>query len=586
MNYTMTKTILLAALPLILASCKVSDPGSALANRPPTTAITSAPQNGTTVNHFISIFWSGNDSDGEVTGFNMYIDGELVAFTTRSDSAISFNSPATGEVVSHTFKIQAVDNDGDVDPTPPEIQFNTSNTAPTCFFSSDNIVGNNATVGQGFSIKLEAEDTNRSIVWFSLSLDDTMSWTDWSRDSTFLFADLSLGSFPGGMVPLDNSVLTAGQHTLYGRCRDSGFAVSGIASRRVTVTLDSLPRMDVVQARYNSGVASDSLYPDGSIYWQLNAELVLSFGASAFHYRGLIHSYRYRGSDGLWSQWAEEPALALTNLPIGDYNYSFQARDMAGLLSDTTELFVRLVGQTLSDSVLVVDETRNGNGAPTLPTDAQVDDFYAALVDGYNVRHIDMTVRTPGAYVSPFDLSNIGLVVWHADDRTDFQLDDNRRILAEYMRRGGRVIFSGWDIMSAIVTTAEASFTDSDFAFRYMRAFECSRDPAPTWSTVREATGFTGENGFPSLRVDPDKILPSWNGAIPRSWTFDPRGECTIIGRLTSITPDYFQNGQVAGYYYDLSFRVAVFGIPLFFCHQQDAEALFDVLMPRMLTGL
>lgn len=586
MNHTMTKLILLAALTLVLSSCGVNDPGSPLGNNPPETAITSAPQNGTTVNHFLSLYWSGNDGDGQVSGFNMFIDGELVAFTTRTDSAISFSAPSTGEVVSHTFKIQAVDNDGAVDPTPPEIQFFTSNTSPTCFFSSENIVGNNANVGQGFSVKLEADDANRSGIWFALSLDDTVSWTEWTRDSIFLFADLDLDTFALGVVALDNAVLTEGQHTLYARCRDSGFALSNIASRVVNVSLGNRPTMGEVIVRYNSGVASDSLYPDGSIYHKLNAELVVAYEATAFSYRGLIHSYRYRNPEGIWSDWANEPVLIETNLPVGAHEYAFQGRDMAGELSDTAEFFIRLVEQVFTDSILVVDETRNGVGGPGSPSDAEADDFYSALVDGYNVRHIDMSDRSPGAYVSPYDLENIGLILWHADDRTDFLLDDSRRILSEYMQRGGRVIFSGWDIMNAISTTPENTYGGSDFSYRYLRTFSAQRDANANPNAVREGTGFVGENGFPNVSVDPTKVLTSWNGAITRVWTFEPRGECTIIGRLSTITPEYELANEVTAYYYDLSFRVAVFGVPLFFCQQAQVEVLFDVLLPRMLTGL
>lgn len=578
---TMTKYLFTAALLFVLSGCGVNDPGSPLGNQPPETSITSAPQNGTTVNHFLILHWSGNDGDGQIAGFNMFIDGELVTYTTHTDSAISFSAPATGEPVSHTFRIQAVDNDGAVDPTPPEIQFFTSNTAPTCLFSADNIVRPNQNVGQGFSIKLEAEDGNRSGIWFAMSLDDTVSWTEWTQDSIFVFADATLGSFEEDVVVLDHNLLTPGAHTLYARCRDSGLAVSGVVSRVVNVSLNNRPVMGEIIARYNSGAASDSLYPDGSIYRKDNAELVVAYEATAFAYRGLIHSYRYRDPAGIWSEWAAEPALIQTDLPVGAYEYGFQARDLAGELSDTATFFIRLIQQSLTDSIILVDETRDGNGAPSLPTDAQVDNFYAALVDGYNVRQIDLSGR-PDGLITALDVSNSGLILWYADDWSTYQLDDNRRILTEFMQRGGRMIVSGWNLMGAFSLNAAEEYGGSDFQYRYLRTFTAERDPA----TVQQANGFIGENGFPSISIDGTKILPSWNGAINRTWTFEPRGECTIIGRMSTNDPGYFLNGRVTAYYYDLSFRVAVFGIPLYFTQQPQAEALFEVLMPRMMTGL
>ncbi|MBK6765860.1 MAG: hypothetical protein IPG71_05875 [bacterium] len=586
MKIRISSAFLLLAV-LFVAGCDVSDPGSPIANRPPTTVITSAPRNGSMVNHYLTLRWSGNDGDGVIAGFNMYIDGQMAAFTLRTDSSISFASPATGESVSHTFRIQAVDDDGEVDSNAPEIQFYTRNEAPTCFFSSDNIVAPNANVARGFKLKLEANDPNRSGVWFTMSVDDTVNWSDWSRDSVFMFADLSLGDFPAGVNTLSNEELTEGLHTIYARCKDSGSAISPVVSRAVNVGLNRVPVMGETTVRYNHGTASDSLYKDGSVYRVNNAQLTIAFEATAFAYRGVIHSFRYRQDEGEWSQWMLLPELGFTDLPTGSYSFDFQARDVAGSLSHTSSYFVNLVTQQLSDSVIVVDETRNGNGTLTSPSDAQVDTFYSSVLNGYRFRQIDMSARSPGAYVSPYDLQNIGVIIWHADDRSEQMLDNQTRILVEFLRRGGRVVFSGWDIMNAFsVDDATQLYTDSDFESRYLRAFEAKRDPSNNWLAVQQGTGTIGENGFPSLTIDQSKILSNWQGALPRTWVFDQHGECTVIGRLTTRDPDYFQNGLVAAYLYDVTFRVAVFGVPLYYCMQPQVADMFGTLMPVMLYGL
>lgn len=577
-------TLLLA---LACASCKVSNPGSPFENQPPTTAITSAPQNGSTVNHYLTLRWSGNDVDGEIAGFNMFIDGEQVAFTTRTDSTISFTSPSSGEVVSHTFSVQAVDNEGSSDPNPPQRQFYTRNTAPTCDFSSTNTVRPNSFVGRGFQLRLEASDANRSGIEFSVSIDDTMSWCAWSTDSVFLFADTSLGFFRSGVVALSNSRLTEGSHTIYARCRDSGLAVSPTISRTVNVELDHRPVITGVPARYNYGIASDSLYPDGSIYRSNNAELILAFEADVSTYSGVLNAYRYRESTSAWSSWQDIPELVLTDLPLGSYEYYFQARDAAGAISDSATLVFKLLNQQLSDSILVVDEAREAAGGAS---DVQIDNFYSAIVEGYNVRHLDLFERgnSPlGTYLSPKDIEFIGLIIWNADERNLIQVQNYRRILGEFMSRGGRVIFSGWDFMSAYTSEPTATYGGSVFEYRFLRVFSCRRDPSTNPNVNAQVNGFTGANGFPSVQIDATKVpVPVWQGALPRTWVFEPRGECVVIGRATTRDPNYFQNGQVLAYVYDLSFRVAVFGVPLYFCRQDQVEDLFDVLLPRMLTGL
>lgn len=59
-----------------------------------------------------------------------------------------------------------------------------------------------------------------------------------------------------------------------------------------------------------------------------------------------------------------------------------------------------------------------------------------------------------------------------------------------------------------------------------------------------------------------------------------------MIGTLTVSNPGQnpLEGRTAAHYYYSPNFRVAVFGIPLYFCHQQEAQALFDVLLPTMLA--
>jgi hypothetical protein len=59
-----------------------------------------------------------------------------------------------------------------------------------------------------------------------------------------------------------------------------------------------------------------------------------------------------------------------------------------------------------------------------------------------------------------------------------------------------------------------------------------------------------------------------------------------VIGTLATNDAAYPLTGRVAAYYYNLSFRMAMFGVPLFFCNEADVTAILDVLIPQMLAGL
>jgi hypothetical protein len=74
---------------------------------------------------------------------------------------------------------------------------------------------------------------------------------------------------------------------------------------------------------------------------------------------------------------------------------------------------------------------------------------------------------------------------------------------------------------------------------------------------------------------------------IDRTWAFLQRGECTVTGTLEVSNPDENPlSGKTAAFYYDQSFRVAVFGVPLYFFKQDETEAMMSLLLDRMMTGL
>jgi hypothetical protein len=79
--------------------------------------------------------------------------------------------------------------------------------------------------------------------------------------------------------------------------------------------------------------------------------------------------------------------------------------------------------------------------------------------------------------------------------------------------------------------------------------------------------------------------LPSHRGVLQTCWSFQPRGECIVLGNLITTSP-LPATGHAAAYLYDLSFRVCVFGVPLYYCHNDQVTQLMDAIMPHMIEGL
>jgi hypothetical protein len=587
MKHVKVLLIMAVGLALYLAGCETKNPGTPKPNQRPTVELSVAPQDCTTVEHNKHLGWWGNDADGQVVGYHLLVDGVRISFTTATDTTIAFTAPVTEQVYWHTFAVLAEDNEGLLSDTARR-NFYVINWAPVASFDPAGSIGEGATVGRAFRVTVLSTDTNASITYYDLSLDDSLSgWMGWRRDSAYLFAAPEIiadsANFPEGVRGLPNTALTAGPHTLYARVKDAGNAVSPVVALHFTVAEEFRPVMDTtVTATYGS----NRFYADGSVYFstRIGVETRVEFSASATAYSGEINAYRWRLGDGEWSDWSVDPVVNMTDAAPRDYAFSFMARDAAAAYSDTLPYFVRIVRQTLSDSVIVVDETADGNGNPGSPTDAQADTFYAHVTSAWKTRQIDYASHKVGqtSYVSPYDVRNAGVILWHGDDQSNIQLGNNTRILGEFLDRGGRLIVSGWDVLggwSGTVDTVE--FSSTSFGGKYLRLYGGRRNAA------RTTLGFDGSGEFPGCHIDSLKLPISFHGTLLKCWTFQPSGECLITGRLAvtdSLTSPYY--GRPAAYLYYQSFRVAAYGVPLYFCVESEVRGLMDALMPWMLQGL
>ena len=126
----------LLALSSLFTGC---DKGSPLANIPPETSIflTDIQLTGQNrLNSVVTMYWSGEDQDGYVTGYELSFDGTDWAFTTASDSTFSFVIPSGQDTVDIPFYVRAMDNDGDVDPEPAFLRIPLKNRPPVARFDT------------------------------------------------------------------------------------------------------------------------------------------------------------------------------------------------------------------------------------------------------------------------------------------------------------------------------------------------------------------------------------------------------------------------------------------------------------------
>ena len=277
----------------------------------------------------------------------------------------------------------------------------------------------------------------------------------------------------------------------------------------------------------------------------------------------------YRGTD--------TSSLARVNSAvIADTTY----RD-SGLLSDTMYWYastavdtqenespksalVRGKPITLDHGILLVDETRNGTGQPGNPSDAQVDDFYHAMLDGFAYTDWDATeLGVPLAG----DVGPYSTIVWHGDDYSQQQLLPALGGIANYMTCGGRLWLVGWKPVLGIVGSGQYPFTfgPGQFPYDYLRiaaGFDQS------WFDFTGATGFSG---YPDVSVDSAKLYASAHGRLPYTDAFAVRDADTVL-RFISFSSDSFQGKPVGVRWLGTSSKVVFFGFPFYYMKEAEAR--------------
>ena len=458
----------------MLAGCDgpTSPPSDNLA---PNTTLANIPVENDTLFALVTLHWDGEDDDGFVAAYQYrYVTkhlmiGDSVATeweeTDQTSLTIAFES--SDEMNEQIFEVRAVDNFGEVDPTPATKRLYTSKTifpeseilepaANASFF----VLDETSDWWQGIPLSFTASDADGDVVEYGWAVDEG-EWT-WGRDTTLFIPP---GAFSGSLE---------GEHTLRVTSRDN------------------------------------------------------------------------------------------TNLvdPVGD------------------EVTVRLVRPMHDKRILIVDGTQETSFPSGVnATDADVDAFYANLFGTTN----EWDYNTRGA--PPIDtLGRYQLVIWHADnsyssDPHELPLHVER--IKDYLNTGGDFIMSGWRILKSFAPSESfpLGFATGTFIHDYLHINEA--DETPLGGDFDRAIG-VGE--FSDVNVDEQKLASAfpYYGLLGQVNVIPARGGFTrVIYSYDGTLPGY--RGMAVGLrYFGTSFDAAVFGFPIYFLREDDAQTLADEILNSM----
>ncbi|HOK22770.1 MAG TPA: hypothetical protein PLY38_05670 [Candidatus Hydrothermia bacterium] len=254
---------------LVLTSCIKKPEDVPVENLPPETyCFISHVDTVDTVPAKVTLYWIGNDPDGEIQGYYYSVDNEDTVFTVRTTETFTFSVSEGDTYDFHCFQVWAVDNEGAYDPTPTKVVIPVRNSPPVAFFISDMLPPDTTLTVASFYFGATDIDGDQSVSGFlyRLSTEPETLLHYVPRDSGSVF-----------LTDLD-----PGERTIYLAAVDESHALSEVVSHTwyVKPVRGQILLMDdanVNQADLFFRNFLDTYYPDGYTVFSVESGLPYSF---------------------------------------------------------------------------------------------------------------------------------------------------------------------------------------------------------------------------------------------------------------------------------------------------------------------
>ncbi|HMQ80972.1 MAG TPA: hypothetical protein PKD94_15515 [Ignavibacteria bacterium] len=208
----------------------------------------------------IKITWWGDDPDGLIQGYRFSFDSTNWTYSEGNDS--TFQLVIVGNDSTFRFWVSAVDDKGNIDPTPASNLYPVFNSPPSVSFNTGTEIPDTSFTVGVFSWTGSDPDGNNSVSKYYWALNDTSAWNEVSATTNSLTLRES-----NGIIPNSNN-------KLYLKVRD----IAGIFSQVVTMP-DSSDTWYVRQPQGRILLIDD--YPS----------TVLDNGAAAVFYQNALDSF-------------------------------------------------------------------------------------------------------------------------------------------------------------------------------------------------------------------------------------------------------------------------------------------------------
>jgi hypothetical protein len=319
-------------------------------------------------------------------------------------------------------------------------------------------------------------------------------------------------------------------------------------------------------ANYNNWTLVKSMsenYPELSECLPSSGMVRLSW--NAFSTAVSYDIYRRLENQDSWQKINPDPIYELSYLDETvqnnqSYSYYLVAVDEAGYHSRKSEsLSAMPIAFSLENNLLVIDETRDGNGSSISPDDAMVDAFYNLPLEPFD--YVGWDVESLGIPTLN-DLAEYKVVFWHDDDIAMNRIFEAEDVLSSYIYGGGKLIISGWKTASAITSLFWERFS-----------------PGISLYFDNQACLISAESSvYPQLTVDPTKLTPVWSEMLPMISSFEGDFRSLYTGTLAEGANA--ENRSLAF----SSGNLTVFGFPLYFMEAAGVQNLLQEMISDLLA--
>ena len=259
------------------------------------------------------------------------------------------------------------------------------------------------------------------------------------------------------------------------------------------------------------------------------------------------------------------------------YYYYVQALDDEGHVSIPTDT-LKSRAVTLDQGILLVDDTKDGNGSFMNPTEAECDAYYDQLLEGYTVTQFDTYEK---GQVTLAELGAYSTVYWYIDDASaTSSAYESVPDLERYLDFGGQLLISGFKVTEVFSTeiTYPRYFEEDSFCYDYLKLSEADMNNFARFYYADPTLA-----GFEAIYVDTTKTLAAADYHIFRVESVTPTDDGFSVYNYASLyddtSPFGIMNGMpVSCAYFEDEYKTFTIPVPFYYLQLDDVRTFIDHL--------